>query len=113
MRTLAHISDLPFGRTDAAVLEGLQASVAAANPDIVVVSGDLTQRARSHQFAEARDFLEALPKPQIVVPGNHDVPLRNVLARWLTPFRNYRKYISQHLEPHYRDEEIAVIGINT
>ncbi len=113
MRTVAHISDLHFGRTDAAVLEGLKAGLTAANPDVVVVSGDLTQRARSEQFAEARRFLDALPKPQIVVPGNHDVPLHNVLARWLMPLTKYKKYISDDLEPFYEDEELAVIGINT
>ncbi|MBV9062610.1 MAG: metallophosphoesterase [Alphaproteobacteria bacterium] len=113
MRTVAHISDLHFGRTDAAVLRGLKTAISAAKPDVVVVSGDLTQRARHHEFAAARAFLEELPKPQIVVPGNHDVPLHNVLARWLTPFKNYRRYIGDELQPFYEDEEIAVVGINT
>src|ERR1019366_5576202 len=58
-------------------------------------------------------FLEALPSPQIVVPGNHDVPLYNVLARALKPIRNYQRYISKELEPFYCDDEIAIAGINT
>src|SRR5918998_4762766 len=81
MRTLVHLSDLHFGRIDYSVVEPLIATVKAIKPDVVVISGDLTQRARSEQFQEARRFLDALPSPQIVVPGNHDVPLYNVFAR--------------------------------
>src|SRR6185295_11833096 len=83
------------------------------NPDLLAVSGDLTQRARSHQFAEARAFLDRLPKPQIVVPGNHDVPLHNVIARFTQPLTKYRRYITSDLRPFYHDEEIAVLGVNT
>jgi 3',5'-cyclic AMP phosphodiesterase CpdA len=113
MKTIAHISDLHFGRTDADVLEDLKLAVISAKPDLVVVSGDLTQRARSHEFAAARDFLKQLPQPQIVVPGNHDVPLYNVLKRWLMPLTGYRRYITQNLSPFYAEGEIAVLGINT
>jgi 3',5'-cyclic AMP phosphodiesterase CpdA len=113
MRTIVHLSDLHFGRVDAGLVEPLIETVRAARPHVVVVSGDLTQRARAWQFKEARTFLDALPKPQIVVPGNHDVPLYNVFARFLTPLENYRRYVSADLEPFYRDEEIAVLGLNT
>lgn len=82
-------------------------------PDLVAVSGDLTQRARSYQFQEARAFLDSLPKPQIVVPGNHDVPLHNVLARFVNPLRKYQRYITEDLRPFYHDEEIAVLGVST
>ena len=75
MRTLVHLSDLHFGRTDPAVIEPLLASVHAQRPDCVVVSGDLTQRAKPDEFRQARAFLGRLPEPQVVVPGNHDVPL--------------------------------------
>jgi 3',5'-cyclic AMP phosphodiesterase CpdA len=113
MRTLVHLSDLHFGRIDDAIIEPLIATIREIKPDVVVVSGDLTQRARSHQFKEARQFLDALPRPQIVVPGNHDVPLHNVFARFLQPLDKYRRYITNDLEPFYADEEIAVLGINT
>jgi 3',5'-cyclic AMP phosphodiesterase CpdA len=113
MRAIVHISDLHFGRTNAAVLPVLAAAIRAEQPDLVVVSGDLTQRARKRQFQEARRFLSALPQPQIVVPGNHDIPLYNPVSRWLEPLAKYRKYISEDLEPFYSDEEIAVAGINT
>ena len=113
MRTLVHLSDLHFGRVDAALLAPLRALVERLEPDVVVVSGDLTQRARSGQFQQARVFLDSLPGPQIVVPGNHDVPLYNVFSRFLTPLVKYRRHVTDDLSPEYVDEEIAVLGINT
>jgi 3',5'-cyclic AMP phosphodiesterase CpdA len=113
VRTLAHLSDLHFDRVDQGVLEALRRRVKALAPDLVVISGDLTQRARARQFRAARAFLDSLPKPQVVVPGNHDVPLYNVALRFTDPLANYRRYITNDLEPFYRDDEIAVAGINT
>lgn len=113
MRTLVHLSDLHFGRVEHALVRPLIEAVRALTPDVVVVSGDLTQRARSLQFVEARAFLVALPEPRIVVPGNHDVPLWNPFARFRRPLTKYRLHISNDLEPFHRDEEIAVLGLNT
>jgi 3',5'-cyclic AMP phosphodiesterase CpdA len=113
VRVVAHLSDLHFGRTDPATLPALANAIAAARPDVVVVSGDLTQRARRSEFAQARQFLETLPRPQIVVPGNHDVPLYDVLSRWLLPLDRFRRYISSDLAPFYADDEIAILGINS
>jgi 3',5'-cyclic AMP phosphodiesterase CpdA len=91
----------------------LTEAVRRLRPDVVAVSGDLTQRARRHEFERARLFLETLPKPQIVVPGNHDVPMHNIFARFRGALKNYRRYISDDLEPMYADEEIAMLGLNT
>jgi 3',5'-cyclic AMP phosphodiesterase CpdA len=113
MRTLVHLSDLHFGRTDPALIEPLLATVGASAPDVVVVSGDLTQRAREPEFRDARAFLDRLPQPQIVVPGNHDVPLYRVWERFLSPLGKYRRWIGADLEPTFVDAEIAVIGVNT
>ena len=113
MRTLVHLSDLHFGRTDAAIIEPLLESLATIRPDVVVVSGDLTQRARAGQFEEARAFLDRLPAPRLVVPGNHDVPLYRVWERFLSPLGKYRRYIETDLEPKIVDDEIAVLGVNT
>jgi 3',5'-cyclic AMP phosphodiesterase CpdA len=113
MRTLVHLSDLHFGRIDGAILDPLVASVQAIAPQAVVVSGDLTQRAKERQFRAARAFLERLPAPQIVVPGNHDVPLYRVWERLLAPLAKYRRWICADLEPTWRDAEIAIIGVNT
>ena len=113
MRKIIHISDIHFGRVDYAVAEKLIVKINELKPDLIVVSGDLTQRARSAQFIEAKEFLDKLPKPQIVVPGNHDIPMHNVFDRFFNPLEKYKKYITDDLEPFYSDEEIAVIGINT
>ncbi len=113
MRTIVHLSDLHFGRTDPAVIEPLVASVRALQPDCVVVSGDLTQRARLDEFRQARAFLDCLPAPQVLVAGNHDVPLYRVLERVFSPFGNYRRIINDDLEPSFIDAEIAVLGVNT
>jgi 3',5'-cyclic AMP phosphodiesterase CpdA len=113
MRTVVHISDVHFGRTDDATVRELVSAVHEIRPDLVAVSGDLTQRARPHEFELARLFLEMLPRPQIVVPGNHDVPLHNVYARFLEPLDNYRRYITDDLQPFWSDGEIAVLGLNT
>ncbi len=113
MRTLVHLSDLHFGRVDDALIDPLIKLVTQIKPDVVVVSGDLTQRARSEQFKQARHFLDSLPSPQIVVPGNHDVPLHNIFNRFARPLDQYRRYITPDLEPYYVDDEIAVLGINS
>ncbi|MDB5943746.1 MAG: metallophosphatase [Ramlibacter sp.] len=113
MKTLVHLSDIHFGRTDEAVVAAIVPLVHSLAPDVVVISGDLTQRAKPHEFRAARRFLDALPGPQIVVPGNHDVPLYNVFQRFLQPLNKYRRFISQDLEPFHADDEIAVAGINT
>ncbi|HEV7913379.1 MAG TPA: metallophosphoesterase family protein [Albitalea sp.] len=113
MRTLVHLSDLHFGRVDDTLLGPLVDSVHAVRPDVVVVSGDLTQRARSAQFREAAAFLARLPAPKVVVPGNHDVPLYNVALRLLSPLGGFRRHIEPNLSPSHVDDEIAVLGVNT
>ncbi len=113
MKTIVHLSDLHFGRANAALLDPLVESVRSADPDVVVVSGDLTQRAKTRQFVEAAAFLRRLPSPQVVVPGNHDVPLYNVVLRFLAPLERYRRHITPDLSPTFVDEGLAVLGINT
>ncbi len=113
MRKIVHISDVHFGRVDYRIVERLREKIAAIAPDLIVISGDLTQRARSAQFIEAKEFLDALPQPQIVVPGNHDVPMYNVFDRFVHPLEKYKRFISQDLQPFFSDAEIAVVGINT
>jgi 3',5'-cyclic AMP phosphodiesterase CpdA len=113
VRTIVHLSDLHTGRLDPAVLSALVPTIIAARPDLIVVSGDLTQRATDEQFRQARTFLDQLPAQTLVIPGNHDVPLWNVAARFLAPLTRYKQYISDDLEPVYQDEEIGVAGVNT
>ena len=113
MKTIAHISDLHFGKEVPAVAEALVADLHAMAPTLVVASGDFTQRARRKQFIAARDYLARLPQPQLVVPGNHDVPLFDVLRRFLAPLKRYCRFISADLDPTYSDDEVLVVGINT
>jgi 3',5'-cyclic AMP phosphodiesterase CpdA len=113
LKTLVHLSDIHFGRVDEAVVEAIVPQIHSLLPHVVVVSGDLTQRAKPDEFRAARRFLDNLPGPQIVVPGNHDVPLYNVFQRFGQPLAKYRRFITSDLAPFYSDGEIAVAGINT
>lgn len=113
MRRIVHLSDVHFGAVEPGTVEPLVAKVRELDPDVVVVSGDLTQRARGWQFREAKTFLDRLPRPQVVVPGNHDIPAYNLLARFFAPLAKYKRYISDDLEPTFFDDELAVVGINT
>jgi 3',5'-cyclic AMP phosphodiesterase CpdA len=113
VRILAHLSDLHFGRTDPGLLEPLRARLKALRLHLLVISGDLTQRARAVQFRAARAYLDTLPTPQLVVPGNHDIPLYNVFRRFLSPLGAYKRIVNDDVEPAFVDDEIAVIGVNT
>lgn len=113
MRTLVHLSDLHFGRVDQSLIAPLTALIARTAPDVLVVSGDLTQRARSSEFIAARTFLDTLQPCRIVVPGNHDISLHNLLDRFVRPLARYTRYITNDLQPFYQDDEIAIAGINT
>lgn len=115
-RRLLHISDVHFGPKHLPeVSEGIAALVERDRPDLVVISGDLTQRAKPVQFLEARAFVERLERtaPTIAVPGNHDVPLWRVWERLLAPYGVWRRHFDRDLEPVYRDPALLVIGINT
>jgi 3',5'-cyclic AMP phosphodiesterase CpdA len=113
VRTLVHLADLHFGNEDPALVATLADVVRAVRPDLVAVSGELTQRARRAQFADARRFLDGLGAPWISVPGNHDIPLFNPYRRFVTPVRRFQRLVSDDLAPLYSDGEIAVLGINT
>ncbi|HYC03260.1 MAG TPA: metallophosphoesterase [Azospirillaceae bacterium] len=113
MWRLAHISDLHFGRTDPAVVRALHADISEHMPSLVVVSGDLTQRAKVDQFKAAREFLDTLPVPYLVVPGNHDIPVYDVVRRFTDPFARYRRHISEKLDQFRYLDGLAVLGLNT
>src|SRR5262249_33256052 len=85
----------------------------ALAPRLMIVSGDLTQRARRAQFRAARAYLDRLPQPLIVVPGNHDIPLYDVGRRTLSPMGRYRDMISDALDPFHLEEDLAVLALNT
>lgn len=113
MRKIAHISDLHFGTENKVVAEGLLRDINEIAPSIVIVSGDLTQRARSSQFKAAKEYLDRLRFNKIIVPGNHDIPLFDLFRRFFFPLTRYCKYITDDLTPFYKDDELAILGINT
>ncbi len=116
MARIVHLSDLHFGAHDDRLVEAVETTVADLKPDLVVVSGDFTQRARTEQFKDACRFLERLREDGhevLGVPGNHDVPLYDVLRRFLSPLARYRRYIDETLCPFIELPGVAVLGINT
>lgn len=113
MRRVVHLSDLHFGRDRPEVLAPLSQAVNAIAPDLVIISGDFTQRATDEQFAAAAQFLKGLAAPTLCVPGNHDVPLHNLFVRMFLPWQRYRRWINKDLQPVFEDEEMVVIGVNT
>jgi 3',5'-cyclic AMP phosphodiesterase CpdA len=113
MKLVIHISDPHFGQADPVVAEALLDEINALRPALVAISGDLTQRARSAQFQAAREWLDRLFPPYLVVPGNHDVPLFDVFRRFAAPRERYMHYISSDLAPSFVDDDLAVVGIDT
>jgi len=114
MKTILHFSDIHFGGPQAPNwAEAILAQIEAIKPTVVAISGDLTQRARTDQFREARAFLDRIRAPLIVVPGNHDVPLWNVFDRFLSPLEKYKRWITTDLNPTYEDDEIIVMGLDS
>ena len=116
MARIVHLSDLHFGSHDDQLVDAVEARVDALAPDLVVISGDFTQRARTDQFKQACEFLARLNSKGhevLGVPGNHDVPLYDVLRRFLSPLTRYRRYIDETLCPFQELKGAAVLGINT
>src|SRR5687767_7475087 len=116
MARLIHLSDLHFGAHDARLVEAVEQRIDEEKPDLVVISGDFTQRARIDQFRDACRFLERLREAGhdvLAVPGNHDVPLYDVLRRFLSPLTRYRRFIDDELCPFHEMPRAAVLGINT
>lgn len=110
---LLHLSDIHFGAVDARLVEPMIALAHELHPDVTVISGDLTQRARSDQFAAASAFIDRLPGPVLCVPGNHDMPLWNLALRLVAPFSRYRRAIGDMLEPGLTLPGTILHGLNT
>ncbi|HEX3423439.1 MAG TPA: metallophosphoesterase [Sphingomicrobium sp.] len=116
MPRLVHLSDLHFGAHEERLVHAVEIRIDDLKPDLVVISGDFTQRARTEQFREACRFLERLQHSGhevLGVPGNHDIPLYDVLRRFLSPLARYRRFIDENLCPFVELPGIAVLGINT
>ena len=112
---IAHLSDIHFGRIAyPEIVDLLVGEVNAAEVDLVAVSGDLTQRARRHQFTAAVEMLKSFEAPVLVVPGNHDVyPWWRPISRLAFPLGRYKRYVSRDLLPTFEMEGLSVLGINS
>lgn len=109
---LIHLSDLHFGRTRQDCLDAIQRFCQQHQPEVVVISGDLTQRARFREFYLCKQFLQSLGVPYFVVPGNHDIPLYHVIDRIFRPFHYYQLFFGE-LEPSLETKHFHLIGLNT
>jgi 3',5'-cyclic AMP phosphodiesterase CpdA len=116
MARLIHLSDLHFGAHEPVLVEAVERRLDEEAPDLVVISGDFTQRAKTEQFQEACRFLGRVRDAGhevLAVPGNHDVPLYDVLRRFLSPLARYKRYIDDSLCPFIEIPGASVLGINT
>lgn len=114
MTTLLQISDAHFGTERPLVVRALLQMAKDESPDLVVLSGDITQRARGSQFRAAREFADQLrPAALLAIPGNHDIPLFNIAARVFSPYGNYSQAFGENLEPEFETRDLLVIGLNT
>ena len=114
MSLLLQVSDTHFGTERAPVVQALLELAAAQRPDLVVLSGDITQRARRAEFDAARALVERIAAPAtLAIPGNHDVPLFNLAARLFHPYGAYARAFGADLEPSYEGEDLLAVGVNT
>lgn len=118
MTVLLQISDTHFGTEQPPVVEALLQLAHETRPALVVLSGDITQRARRSQYAAAQEFVSRIGPPErspavLAIPGNHDIPLFNVFGRMFRPYGGFERAFGGQLEPEWESPEFLVIGVNT
>jgi 3',5'-cyclic AMP phosphodiesterase CpdA len=113
MTRIAHLTDVHFGAEDPAVVETILVELNLYRPDLVAISGDLTQGGRSREFRAARGFIERIDAPTLAVPGNHDLTPYNLIERFTDPYARWRSAISAETEPQWQNDQVIVVGLNT
>lgn len=113
MKRILHISDLHFGRLIPEVISALEKKITELSPELIIISGDLTQRAKTSEFIQAANFLERLSAPYLIIPGNHDLSTYRLHERFLYPWKKWQRFIAADLEPTTETATYKVIGINT
>jgi predicted MPP superfamily phosphohydrolase len=114
MSVVMHISDTHFGTEQSQVVQALRQLTEELVPEVLVFSGDITQRARWPQFRAAREFVDSLNVPRaLVIPGNHDIPLFNLPARLFAPYAGYRRAFGHELEPELDAPDLLVLCVRT
>lgn len=107
------LSDPHFGTEQPPVMAALTALVKQQQPNLLVLSGDITQRAKPAEFHAARDFMDSLHLPFVVIPGNHDIPLLDLWSRLRHPYARHIAAFGAELEPFYTSPDLMLIGLNT
>ena len=113
MRRVVQISDPHFGTIRPELVDPMIETVNGLSPDLVILSGDLTQRAKDGEYAQAMTMLSRVEAPVLVVPGNHDTPLYNLWLRFVHPWRRYNRWVGEEMFPTFQDERMLVMGVNT
>lgn len=114
MTVVLQISDTHFGTERPVAMTALRELCLAQRPDLLLVTGDVTQRARAAEFAAAKDYFDSLPVPnRLVLPGNHDIPLFDVLTRVFAPYRRYARAFGHALEGEFVREDVLLLSLNT
>ncbi len=114
MSVVLHISDPHFGTERPPVVKALECLAHAQAPDLVILSGDITQRARRAQFRAAVAFMDRLAiHARLVIPGNHDIPLFDLVTRLFRPYSRYTEAFSADLEPVQESPALLAIGVRT
>lgn len=110
---IIHLSDLHFGTEVQALLDALINDVDKLKPDLIIVSGDLTQRARHEQFQDAMRAMHRFQQQkQLIVPGNHDISLYNLFERLFLTFNKYQKWVSK-IPVSFENDRVSILGINS
>ncbi|MEQ9436083.1 metallophosphoesterase [Hyphomonas sp.] len=109
---IVQLADLHFGAENPRAMDAAAAQIADLEPDVIVVSGDMTQRGKHDEFEAARNWIDALDRPTLIVPGNHDTPLLNLVSRASSPFQRHHGYFEDHSAPQCVGD-IRIDGLNT
>lgn len=110
---VAHLSDIHFGGEHQAAVAGAARLIAETPPDLVAISGDLTQFGHAREFASAKAWVETLAPPVVVAPGNHDSPYFAVAQRIFTPFGRYRRAFGPTDGAAVMNDALALVTVNT
>ncbi|MCP5534099.1 MAG: metallophosphoesterase [Akkermansiaceae bacterium] len=114
MSRILHLSDPHFGAVSLEAAQTFLREAGGLAPDLTILSGDLTMRARRGELSDAKRFVDSLPTPLLVIPGNHDIPaLNQPFDRFFAPFRRYRETISPALSPTLRVPGVHAVGVNS
>jgi 3',5'-cyclic AMP phosphodiesterase CpdA len=114
MTLILQVSDPHFGTERPPVVQALVALTHELAPDLLVLSGDITQRARRAQFETARVFVSRLNVPRVLaIPGNHDIPLFDLAERIRDPYGRYQAAFGRELEPRFSAPDCLVLGVKT